>query len=176
MHALLNDGVVAAGCARPVYAHPAIRAAAVVPQSSAAVLPAQASLMPDADFYALQVAYMAHGGLAHGDELAQRLHVDGAGGYAHLARWIVGRKAFSFSWHAHFWLPMFQFDAAVLTPCQGLRPVLSELADEMDGWALATWFSQPNDSLQGRSPVSMWPEHGPEVHQAARLQRFVLKG
>ncbi len=99
---------------------PATRPAGLGSRVSAAVLPARDSLMPDADFFALQVSYMSRGGPVHGDELAQRLHVDGAGGYARLARWIVSRRAFSFSWHSHFWLPMFQFDAADGTPCHRL--------------------------------------------------------
>lgn len=175
MHAQLNRAPAPAGRPNPGCGH---RASPIEfgPSSDVTLLPSQDSLMPDADFFSLQIAYLPSGGLAHGDELAQRLHVDGAGGYARLARWIVGRQAFSFSWHSHFWLPMFQFDASDMTPCPSLRPVLSELADVMDGWALATWFTKPNDTLQGNSPMAMWPDHGPEVHQAARLQRFVITG
>lgn len=130
----------------------------------------------DADFIAMQGDYRPSGGLANGDELASRIQVLGEGGYAQLARWIVGRQAFSFSWNEHFWLPMFQFDPIDLSLSKGVRPVLAELADLMDGWALATWFAQPNNALQGRSPVSMWSSHWPDVFQAARLQRFVLSG
>ena len=138
--------------------------------------PSQSSPAQDADFVFLQQAFRPSGGLAHGDELAVRLHVDGAGGYARLARWIVGRQAFSFTWHEHFWLPLFQFDMPDAALSQRLRPVLSELADVMDGLALANWFAQPNDDLNGHSPVSLWSAHWPEVHQAARQQRFVMKG
>jgi hypothetical protein len=138
--------------------------------------PCPASPMQDATFVFLQQAYRPSGGLAHGDELATRLDVDGAGGYARLARWIVGRKVFSFGWHGHFWLPMFQLEPGELTPRQALHPVLAELVTVMDGPALAHWFALPNDALQGLSPVDMLASHGPEVHQAARLQRYVAKG
>lgn len=133
-------------------------------------------LLVDTAFVSLLKAYRPSGGLAHGDELAARLHIDGGGGYARLARWIVGRQVFSFAWHEQFWLPMFQFNAADMTLHSGLRPVLAELAPVMDGQALAHWFVQPNDALQGQTPVSMWSTDGPEVFQAARLQRFVAKG
>jgi hypothetical protein len=133
-------------------------------------------LMRDTDFVFLQQAYRSSGGLAHGDELAARLHVEGAGGYARLARWIVGRQVFSFAWHGHFWLPMFQFEPGELAPRQGLHHVLAELVTVMDGPALAEWFALPNDALQGQSPVDMLARHGPEVHQAARMQRYVVKG
>ena len=140
---------------------------------------ATAALQPrdplrDGDFVALQRAYRPSGGLAHGDELATRLHVDGAGGYARLARWIVGRQVFSFAWHEHFWLPMFQFEPRELTPRPGLHHVLAELADVMDGQALADWFALPNDLLHGHSPAEMWGSHGPAVQHAARMQRSLV--
>ncbi len=133
-----------------------------------------AGSLRDDEFVFLQQAYRPSGGLAHGDELATRLHVDGAGGYARLARWIVGRHVFSFAWHEHFWLPMFQFEPVELTPREGLRHVLAELVNVMDGPALAGWFAGPNDSLQGHSPVAMWATHKAAVHHAARMQRYVM--
>lgn len=144
-------------------------------QVPAARTPASHAAQQDADFISFQRAYRASGGLAHGDELAARLHVDGAGGYARLARWIVARQVFSFSWHEHFWLPMFQFDPREMTLQPGLRPVLAELVDVMDGWTLASWFARPSEALAGHSPVSMWKNHGPDVVQAARQQRGVMK-
>ena len=136
----------------------------------------RAGSLGDDEFVFLQQAYRPSGGLAHGDELATRLHVDGAGGYARLARWIVGRHVFSFAWHEHFWLPMFQFDPHELTPRPGLRLVLAELADVMDGRALADWFALPSGMLNGRSPADMWARQGPAVQQAARLQRCAITG
>lgn len=130
--------------------------------------------LPDGEFVRLQQAYRPSGGLAHGDELATRLHLQGTGGYARLARWIVGQQVFSFAWHEHFWLPMFQFEPVELTPREGLHHVLSELATVMDGPALAGWFASPNDALQGHSPVAMWATDKAAVHHAARLQRYVM--
>jgi hypothetical protein len=130
----------------------------------------------DAEFVALQMAYRASGGLANGNELATRLHVRGESGYARLASWILRQQVFSFAWNQHFWLPMFQFDPADLSLRQELQPVLAELAGVMDGWALAAWFARPCDSLQGRSPLSQCVHDQPAVFQAARLQRFVIRG
>ena len=132
--------------------------------------------MPDDDFVFLQQTYRPSGGLANGDELATRLNVGGAGGFARLARWIVGRQLFSFAWHDRFWLPMFQFEVLELVPRPGLHAVLAELVDVMDGRALADWFAQPNDLLNGSSPAARLVSHGPAVQQAARLQRYVTRG
>jgi hypothetical protein len=133
-----------------------------------------AGSLRDNEFVFLQQAYRPSGGLAHGDELAARLHVNGDGGHARLARWIVGRQVFSFGWHEHFWLPMFQFEPVELTPRDGLHPVLAELVTVMDGPALASWFADPNEALQGHSPVAMLATHKAAVHQAARMQRYVM--
>jgi hypothetical protein len=175
MHARNHPG--AAALPHPVrgFTHFALSQAVGAPPGAAAARP-EGSAPSDADFIYLQQAFRASGGLAHGDELAARLHVDGAGGYARLARWIVGRQVFSFSWHEHFWLPMFQFEPPDLGLRAGLRPVLSELVDVMDGWAVANWFARPNEALGGHSPVAKWRNHWPDVFEAARLQRFVMKG
>ncbi len=149
---------------------------AVVSRPSFAVASAAyASVVSDSSFVGLQNAFRPTGGLATGEELAARLHVNGGGGYARLARWIVGKQAFSFAWNDDFWLPMFQFNPHDLHLHGGLRPLLGELADLMDGWALAHWFVEPNDALQGQSPVSAWHQRWPDVFQAARLQRFVME-
>jgi len=124
-------------------------------------------LRGDTAFIELQIAYRPSGGLARGDELAARLHINGAGGHTRLARWIVGRQVFSFAWNDDFWLPMFQFNALDYSLNPGMRPLLGELAD-MDGWAIAAWFVQPSDLLGGQSPVQAWCDHWPDVHQAAR--------
>lgn len=130
----------------------------------------------DAEFVALRVGFRSGGGLANGDELARRLHVLGEGGYARLARWIVARQVFSFAWSGHFWLPMFQFNPRDLSPHAGLRPVLAELSDVMDGLSTAQWFTEVNVALQGQSPVDAWPHRWADVFEAARMQRFVLNG
>lgn len=128
----------------------------------------------DSDFIALQNALRSSGGLIGGDELACRLNRSDEAGHARLARWLVGRQAFSFAWHGSFWLPMFQIDRHDWSLCKGLRPVLNELLDVMDGWTLAHWFVQANGALQGRAPVDTWFAQPDEVLQAARLQRYVL--
>jgi hypothetical protein len=130
----------------------------------------------DAEFVALHTAYRASGGLASGNELATRLNRNGEGGYASLARYIVGRRVFSLAWNSEFWVPMFQFTPDDLSLRPGLRPVLLELTDVMDGWAIASWFVTPNNTLKGHSPLAMWLSDWPDVFCAARLQRLVMKG
>ena len=128
----------------------------------------------DAAFISLQSAYRPCGGLATGEEVAARLHVNGEGGHSRLARWIVGRQVFSFVWHEHFWLPMFQFEGPELSLREGLRPVLSEMINAMDGWSLAVWFALPNAALEGHSPLSVGRNRWSDVVHAARLQRHAL--
>ena len=130
----------------------------------------------DAEFVAVRTGFRAGGGLASGDELALRLHVLGEGGYARLARWVVARQVFSFAWSGNFWLPMFQFNSKDLSLQAGLAPVLAELADVMDGWAMAQWFTEVNVALQGQSPVQAWHQRWSDVFEAARMQRYVLMG
>ncbi len=132
------------------------------------------STVSDAGFVTLHNAFRASGGLASGDEVAVRMNVAGEGGYARLARRIVGRQVFSFAWNDAFWLPLFQFDTQNWSVRDGLRPVLSELLGVMDGWSIAVWFVQPNDELGGNSPLVLWETQPSAVFQAARLQRYAL--
>jgi hypothetical protein len=127
-------------------------------------------------FIALQNAYRVTGGLGNGQDLAARLHMSGEGSSATLARWIGHQQVLSFTWDDEHWLPMFQFDPRDLSLRRGLRQVLAELFDVMDGWEIALWFAQPNDALKGHTPASQWLSDWPAVFQAVRLQRFVMKG
>lgn len=128
------------------------------------------------DFVALQQALRASGGLVRGEDLAMCLGHGQPGGHARLARLMVAGQVFSVGWLDTYWLPMFQFDPADL----GLRgessAVLRELVDVLDGWSLALWFVQPSSCLAGRSPLSQLRRDLPAVLQAARLQRYVVKG
>ena len=83
----------------------------------------------DQGFVALQAAYRPSGGLARGAELAGRLQHRRVGGYVSLARLVVNRQVFSFTWHNDYWLPLFQFDADDLSLQPAVQDVLAELLD-----------------------------------------------
>lgn len=130
----------------------------------------------DPDFVALQACLRATGGLARGDDLALCLGQGQPGGHARLARLMVSGQVFSFAWLDTYWVPMFQFDPAGLRLRDDSRAVLRELVEVLDGWSLAVWFVQPSHCLAGRSPLSLLRSDLPAVLQAARLQRYVVKG
>lgn len=136
----------------------------------------------DAEFRALQEAYRSTGGIGRGESLAQRMSLIGTGGYVDLARRLVQREVFSFQWHDDFWLPMFQFDAHLLTPCGAIGRVLAALlgpgreraSRAPDGWALAHWFVTPDEMLEGLTPLCLIDVRTDAVIAAAVRQR--LKG
>lgn len=130
----------------------------------------------DRDFVALQAGLRPSGGLARGDDLALCLGHGQSGGHARLARMMVAGQVFSFAWLDTCWLPMFQFDPADLGPRPEPLAVLRELVEVLDGWSLAVWFVQPNQCLDSRSPLALLHSDLPAVLQAARLQRYVVKG
>lgn len=130
----------------------------------------------DQDFVALQACLRATGGLARGDDLALCLGQGQSGGHARMARLMVAGQVFSFAWLDTYWLPMFQFDPVGLGLRAESRAVLRELVEVLDGWSLAVWFVQPNTCLAGRSPLALLRSDLPAVLQAARLQRYVVKG
>jgi hypothetical protein len=98
------------------------------------------------------------------------------GDYASLARQIVDRDVLCFDWDASYWLPMFQFDLRDLSVRRDLLPVIRELQDDCDGWALANWFSHALDGLGGRTPVDLLDTDLAAVLAAARAGRQVETG
>lgn len=149
-------------------------------------MPAVASLPPaqgiadpcERDFAALRTAYRASGGIARGDDLARLLDEHHSGDFVSLAMSILEGDLFAFQWQQTFWVPMFQFDLRDLSvkPNHNARLVLTELAGEFDGWALAQWFAEPNHSLHGARPVDVLNVNLPDVLQAARTDRFIAAG
>lgn len=130
----------------------------------------------DEDFVALLQAYRCSGGLARGDEVAALLERRNKLCIAVLARWIVERSVISFEWQAQTWLPWFQFARPDPVPEPALAAVLAELAAVFDGWELACWFVRPNSALAGRTPVQARATDPAAVLQAARADRFAVKG
>lgn len=142
-------------------------------------MPPQASTEPcDHDFAMLRKAYRASGGIARGDDLARFLSEHHSGDFVSLAMLILEGDLFAFQWQQTFWVPMFQFDLSDLSvkPNPNAGQVLTELAGEFDGWALALWFAEPNHWLQGARPVDVLNANLPDVLQAARTDRFIAAG
>jgi hypothetical protein len=61
-----------------------------------------------------------------------------------------------------------------------LRPALTQVAAELapvfEGWELCCWLAAPNASLDNQAPLDVLPHDSDEVLQAARLERFIIRG
>lgn len=134
------------------------------------------SVFDSRSFDAMIGAFKSSGGTARADDLALLLEEKSKGNFISVARQIVSRDIFSFEWQSHFWVPMFQFDHADMSVRQEVRRVVHELASVLDNWALAQWFTQPNEWLKNRRPVDMVHSHFSYVLDAARADRFVATG
>jgi hypothetical protein len=118
--------------------------------------PAEAFAKADGrGFIALLEAFRATGGTAPSEALGQLLQAHRPGHAVSLARLLGTAEVFAFPWRAGLWVPMFQFDAADLSPKAGAQRVRRELPAQWSGWAFASWFAAPNDRLDGRRAVDM---------------------
>lgn len=130
----------------------------------------------DAEFIQLLDAFRASGGLARGTDLPGLLRHGPGRGAAQVSRWIADGEVLRFRWHAHDWLPMFQFARPGLAPRQAMRRVLAELACVLDEWDLARWFARPNPWLGGALPADLLATRAVQVELAARADRFAFRG
>jgi len=119
-------------------------------------------------FVAMLEAYRSTGGMAPGNFLCRSLQDHQRGDLSHLARLIADRRIFVVDWRGDSWIPMFQFDGHDLTCKPGPALVRAELHALSSGWAVATWFAQPNVMLAGCPPVTMLDFDLPGVIEAAR--------
>jgi hypothetical protein len=129
-------------------------------------------------------AFADTGGMASGDELAQRLvdsasHAGGASGLQAIslvARWIVSRAVVTVLGPHGWMLPMFQFDLATATIRPSMAPVLAELHGIFDDAEVALWFVSSNSWLEGDRPAMVMHKNLPGVLHAARADRYVARG
>ena len=130
----------------------------------------------DRAFIALQNAYRAYGGLSRleGLNAGACVRFDGQGG--DVGDLVAEGEFFGFEWYHALWVPMFQFAMPGPTVAAGPQRVVAELGRGFDGWALASWFVQPNAWLASHSPIECLALHLPDVLAAARADRFVTTG
>jgi hypothetical protein len=57
-----------------------------------------------------------------------------------------------------------------------VRGVTAELTPAFTGWELADWFVEPNNWLDGVSPINELKADPDAVRQAARADRFIAAG
>ena len=123
-------------------------------------------------FIAMLEVYRPTGGMAPGNFLCQSLQEHQRGDLGQLARLIGDRRIFVLDWRGDSWIPMFQFDADDLSYKAGPALVRAELAGLDSGWAIASWFAQPNAQLGGRLPAEVVDLDLGAVVDAARCRAF----
>jgi hypothetical protein len=126
----------------------------------------------DRAFIALQNAYRPHGGLSRLHTL-NMVGVDRSGGQeCEVGGLFAAGALFGFQWYGDVWIPLFQFTLPGPTIAAGPQSVVAELGRNGDGWALASWFVQPNGWLASKSPIECLDSRLPDVLEAARAERF----
>jgi hypothetical protein len=132
--------------------------------------------LADRQIELMNVAFRDHGGILSGDAVAERLRPMFSQPISMLARWIVARSVVSLAWQGHTMIPMFQFQPCDLSIRSSFSRVLDELKDTFDNWELGLWFATPNTWLDDRAPVDCLDENWIDVVQAARADRFIVRG
>ena len=128
------------------------------------------------EYRTMVIIYEQAGGLLDENEAVclLRRHVEQPIGK--LARWLVERRIVFFRWKFRTFIPVFQFERREMTLRKSLAPVLAELTDVFDDWAVALWFAQPNSWLDGSAPAAVLADKPEGVQQAARADRFIACG
>lgn len=132
--------------------------------------------LEDRQFCLMERAFRPTGGLVGGDEVVRLLRRRSDQPISMLARWIVSREALSIEWHARTLLPLFQFKLADMNLRPEVTTVLRELSDVYDDWGVALWFANPNAWLDHSAPVDVMGRDAGAVMDAARADRFVVRG
>ncbi len=121
------------------------------------------------------------GGIIDGHEATEELRRSQSQPLSVLARWIVNRQVFHFTWQSTMLLPRFQFgslesDAVVHAPVPGVKRVLIELDEQFDELEIAEWFASPNTWLHLSIPALLIARDADVVVSAARADRYIAKG
>jgi hypothetical protein len=127
-------------------------------------------------FLALELAFSGSGGIFSEHKLLQRLQMFCDQPISQLAHWIVDREILHFTWRQQAYVPGFQFTSRVLSPRSDVRQIIEALSPDYDDWEMTTWFAIPNPWLQGRSPVDLLDSAQTAVFEAARVDRYILRG
>lgn len=136
----------------------------------------QARRAEDRQFAAMQRTFVDTGGIVTGDQLVDLLRKRASQPISVLARWIVAREVVSISSRGHLLIPLFQFDARSMELLACMPPILGELVGSFDDWELAQWFATPNAWTDDVAPAEMVFHDGRAVLEAARCDRFLLRG
>jgi len=132
--------------------------------------------LEESQIQTMHAAFRDHGGIMSGDAVAERLRPAFSQPISKLARWIVSRSVVSLAWQGYTMIPMFQFQPCDLSIRTSFSRVFDELKDTFDNWEAGLWFATPNAWLDDRAPVDYLDENWLDVVQAARADRFIVRG
>jgi hypothetical protein len=93
-----------------------------------------------------------------------------------IAQWIIGRQVVNTQRQTRILFPLFQFDAVTMCPSGNVQRVIRELRDVLDDEQLCDWFSRPNSWLDGEIPAQTLSRCACAVFEAARADRYILRG
>jgi len=130
----------------------------------------------DRQFLQMQQVYSRTGGLLSGTDVAHRLRRHRDQPLSTLARWIVARAIVNFEWHSHILVPMFQFEPEDMSLRPAMVELMREFKDVLDDWECACWFAEPNVWLHDAAPVDLLRVEPAQVLDAARADRFIVRG
>ena len=93
-----------------------------------------------------------------------------------IAHWIVQKDVLSLHRQGCLVLPMFQFSQPELDPLPIMHLILGELSSVLAEAELADWFYTPNVWLDGCLPACAVRVRANAVYQAARADRWTMRG
>lgn len=125
-------------------------------------------------FIALLEAFRETGGTALSKVVGRLLEQHQLDYRISLDRLICTGQVFGFKWRGGLWVPMFQFDPQDLSVKSSAQKVCTELSSLPSGWAVASWFAQPNERLNGRKPVDVLARDPQAVLWTARLHQSLM--
>ena len=126
----------------------------------------------DALFVDMLRVYRRSGGLAREEEVLARTQ-ECSQSWRYDA---AGHSIICFEWDHRLWLPWFQFDPSNMSLRPGPAKVIEELVTAFDGWAMATWFAQPNLWIADARPIDLVDDCLHAVLGAARADKFIAAG
>lgn len=120
-------------------------------------------------------AFRESGGVVSGDEFAMLLREQVEQPLSKIAKWIVSRQILSFSSASQTMVPLFQFEKSTLCPYPALQKIIAELNGVLEESEVVEWFARANCALSGARPANCMNDLE-LVHQAARVDRYVMRG
>ncbi|WP_341679385.1 hypothetical protein [Niveibacterium sp. SC-1] len=113
------------------------------------------------------------GGLAAQTEVAALLGTPGEQGLRVVEALEHEQRVFSLQVGGERGYPRFQFDPSGC-PSEALHLVLTSLATDYGGWALASWWTASNAFLEGTTPIEVWRRDQARVVRAAAQEQAMF--